>query len=352
MPLGWYAGGLVVLPWRLVAGVLLAELVLLRRVRRLPGRRVLEAAGLLAAATAATFALRWALAPAAFFHQNGQGPYWASFALCRVHSSYGPGYAEVFGWVPAALGASPERALFLAQALAAATLPASAWVLLRALRVRPPSGLARLRRPRRGPGPGPGGPERVVLRHLRRPPLRRRRGPGGGRLGPAAPGPVARDRRRRAPGGPGGPGPPGVLDGGVGAPRRPRPGPGPLAPAPRPGGPRGGRHRGGGGGDHRARPPRGGHRRAGTPLAAPGGGTRTVLRGPVGRGVARGPVDAAAGGGDCPGWGPDSRRAPGRRPGGGDRGDDHGRSPSDRSSPRWRRPTWPCGSRCPWRSWR
>lgn len=81
----------------------------------------------------ATFALRRLLQPAAFFHQNGQGPEWIRFALHGDASGYGPGYPEIFGWI-ATRSRRPDLAVFLAQELLAATVPLSAYAIVRAVR--------------------------------------------------------------------------------------------------------------------------------------------------------------------------------------------------------------------------
>ncbi len=93
-----------------------------------------ETTGLLALFTA-TFALRWALLPQAFFHQNGQGPHWIRLALDDLAglSAYGPGYAELFATAVHLAPEAPERPLFVAQALLGALIPLLAWALARAL---------------------------------------------------------------------------------------------------------------------------------------------------------------------------------------------------------------------------
>lgn len=93
-----------------------------------------ETLGLLAL-FAATFGLRWALLPHAFFHQNGQGPHWVRLALDDVAglSAYGPGYSELFGAIAHLAPESPEAPLFVAQALLGALVPLLAWALARAL---------------------------------------------------------------------------------------------------------------------------------------------------------------------------------------------------------------------------
>jgi hypothetical protein len=123
-------------PWLLLGGLLLGALSLglgLRRSRP-PRDRVLRVGLSLAALSVATYFARALLSEPAFVHQNGQGPLWVSHALC-VSSHYGPGYAEVFGWVTA-LGGEPGSAIFLAQALFAALGPAFLWIAARSAGAR------------------------------------------------------------------------------------------------------------------------------------------------------------------------------------------------------------------------
>ena len=56
---------------------------------------------LVAGLSLATFAIRWVAVAHAFFHQNGQGPGWVDMAWRRVSGAYGPGYAELYGWIAA-----------------------------------------------------------------------------------------------------------------------------------------------------------------------------------------------------------------------------------------------------------
>jgi hypothetical protein len=117
-------------PWR-VAGAVAAGLVVacseLYRAR-LRGW-VPTALGLLALGVA-TFALRRALFPAAFFHQNGHGALWIGCALDRP-CHYGPGYRELFGYVAALDPSAAERPVIVASALLAATAPAAIWWIAR-----------------------------------------------------------------------------------------------------------------------------------------------------------------------------------------------------------------------------
>ncbi len=84
----------------------------------------------------ATLFARVALVGFGFFHQNGQGPMWVDYALCHA-SLYGAGYYEVFG-VSASLGGhSPELGIFWWNALLVATIPATVWLMARAIGADP-----------------------------------------------------------------------------------------------------------------------------------------------------------------------------------------------------------------------
>lgn len=116
------------LPWLAIGGVVLALVACVGRWRQaLPGALVWLAGGV------GAFVLRWMLLPRAFFHQNGQGALWISYALSSTpeHSPYGPGYAELFGWAARAGGSDPERSVFLLQAAVAALVPPLAWIIAR-----------------------------------------------------------------------------------------------------------------------------------------------------------------------------------------------------------------------------
>jgi len=120
-------------PWILVLAAVLALL----RGRALPRAAWARGAALLLGSGAATLALRAALHPRAYFHQNGQGPLWIDHLLTGGHHPYGPGFSEVFGVIAALAPAAPERAVFAAQSALAATQPASAWWIARALGASP-----------------------------------------------------------------------------------------------------------------------------------------------------------------------------------------------------------------------
>lgn len=92
-----------------------------------------DALGLLAL-TLATIIARLSLFPFAYFHPNGQGPMWVATALGESGVvGYGPGYAELFGWLAGTFSESPERALFGSQALVSALVPAACWGTVRAV---------------------------------------------------------------------------------------------------------------------------------------------------------------------------------------------------------------------------
>jgi hypothetical protein len=116
-----------------LAGGALARALAARRGRAFfPGQLRLPVPGVLVAAlSAATFGIRRLVLPCAFFHQNGQGPGWVDIGWRGVQSAYGPGYAEVYHWIAAQRPEAPEGAVFVANALAGATIPALAYVLVR-----------------------------------------------------------------------------------------------------------------------------------------------------------------------------------------------------------------------------
>lgn len=120
-------------PWLLALAAAIA-LLLARKVPRESLRR--NAIGLVAGG-AATLLLRALRHPPAYFHQNGQGPLWVEHLFSGGHHPYGPGFAEVFGLLATRVPAAPERALFGAQSALAATQPACAWWVARAVGANP-----------------------------------------------------------------------------------------------------------------------------------------------------------------------------------------------------------------------
>jgi hypothetical protein len=85
----------------------------------------------LALLSVGTWVFRILWMPMRFFHQNGQGPFWIEAALPRGEFSYGPGYAEVLGWVAGLNPSAPEKMVFGAMSLAGALVPAMVWVMAR-----------------------------------------------------------------------------------------------------------------------------------------------------------------------------------------------------------------------------
>lgn len=108
-------------PWLPLAAAILALAVCVRSLRP-----TLVAI----AAIALVFFLRQLMQPFVFFHQNGQGAQWIEFAAHGDAGEYGPGYAELFGWV--ARGARPDRGVALLQGVLAATIPLSVYAIARA----------------------------------------------------------------------------------------------------------------------------------------------------------------------------------------------------------------------------
>lgn len=122
-------------PWRALMGaaILLASMV--RAARASPARAAREGA-LAAVAGVGSLVLHRALAPAAFFHQNGQGALWMRYALGEP-SPYGRGYFELYSRVVSGASGSPEAALFAAQSVAVALGVAAFALALRSLGLRP-----------------------------------------------------------------------------------------------------------------------------------------------------------------------------------------------------------------------
>jgi hypothetical protein len=80
-----------------------------------------------------TLALRGALLPARFFHQNGQGPLWITALISPPppHHPYGPGYREVLGWLGWVVR-DLDRGVFFAQGvLACLAAPCAAFIARR-----------------------------------------------------------------------------------------------------------------------------------------------------------------------------------------------------------------------------
>lgn len=120
-------------PWLLALAAILAIAFSRKDLRRTDPR----ALALLLATGAATLALRAALHPAAYFHQNGQGPLWIEHLFSGGHHPYGPGFSELFAAVAHRAPRAPEAAVFAAQSLLAAAQPACAWWIARAAGANP-----------------------------------------------------------------------------------------------------------------------------------------------------------------------------------------------------------------------
>jgi hypothetical protein len=122
------AAGPAPLPWLLLglAGVAFALLATHRRALRA------RTAAPLAALALSTLVVRALVLPSAFFHQNGQGPGWIDAAFRQRTTGYGAGFNELFAALCRLAPAAPERPVFLAQAIAAATIPLLGFALARA----------------------------------------------------------------------------------------------------------------------------------------------------------------------------------------------------------------------------
>ncbi len=88
-----------------------------------------------------TVLVRGAVMPEAFFHQNGHGARWIQIALSGG-SEYGPGFAEVFGWVAQLSWPASEAGVFSLQAVLAGTAPLAVYATCRALGAAPALSLA------------------------------------------------------------------------------------------------------------------------------------------------------------------------------------------------------------------
>ena len=109
-------------PWPLLVALVLFALL----VQCLGARDVARRLALPLGLGLVAFVLRLLLVDAGYFHQNGQGPVWVAQALGEP-SEYGPGYAQLFGWVASASDA--DGALFVAQGLLAGLGVAAAFVI-------------------------------------------------------------------------------------------------------------------------------------------------------------------------------------------------------------------------------
>jgi len=110
-------------PWSLLAAMMLFALLVQRLGVRDVARRLALPLGL----GLASFVLRRLLVDEGYFHQNGQGPVWVAQALGEP-SEYGPGYAQLFGWL-ASSASDAEGAIFLAQGLLSGLGVAAVYVI-------------------------------------------------------------------------------------------------------------------------------------------------------------------------------------------------------------------------------
>lgn len=120
-------------PWLLALALIVTIAFSHKEILRISPRD----AALLAGSLGVTLALRAALHPTTYFHQNGQGPLWIEHLFTSSHHPYGPGFAELFAAVAHRRPDAPERAVFAAQSLLAAAQPACAWLIARALGASP-----------------------------------------------------------------------------------------------------------------------------------------------------------------------------------------------------------------------
>lgn len=120
-------------PWLIALAMIVTITLSRNEIRRINPRF----AALFAASVTATLILRAALHPAAYFHQNGQGPLWIEHLFSGGHHPYGPGFSELFALLAQRTPGSPEASVFAAQSLLAAMQPACAWWIARALGATP-----------------------------------------------------------------------------------------------------------------------------------------------------------------------------------------------------------------------
>jgi hypothetical protein len=133
----------VIIPWRVLfalAGMLGMVAIAGRRASRVARRD----AGIAVLLGVAAFALRAAVLPWAFLHQNGQGASWIDVALhdAAGFSQYGPGYAELYSIAARLGGAQPERGVLLWSALLGATVPSLVYAVARRYGAHPVASLA------------------------------------------------------------------------------------------------------------------------------------------------------------------------------------------------------------------
>lgn len=120
-------------PWLPALAAVIAIALSHKALRRVDPRH----GALLLGSLGVTLALRAALHPAAYFHQNGQGALWIEHLFSGGHHPYGPGFAELFAVFAQRSPEAPEHTVFAAQSLLAAAQPACAWLIARALGASP-----------------------------------------------------------------------------------------------------------------------------------------------------------------------------------------------------------------------
>ncbi len=114
-------------PWLLLAALALVLVARVRRVR--PASSDLRVALPL---FAAALVLRLVFGAWGPLHINGQGPLWIQSAMPHeAPSFYGPGYAEVFGWLARLAGTAPDAAIFAANGVLSALAVTLAFAIAR-----------------------------------------------------------------------------------------------------------------------------------------------------------------------------------------------------------------------------
>ena len=120
------------LPWWPLAQALLVIGVLAGCASFVERARLLRIGLFLMGLVSASYAIGLALHPVAFLHQNGQGPWWVTYAMC-IESEHGPGYRELFEWVAAQSPGQPDLAIFAFHGLLGALWPMWAWLTVRGI---------------------------------------------------------------------------------------------------------------------------------------------------------------------------------------------------------------------------
>jgi len=119
------------IPFLAIAACLLSLGAFLRSPRRVAHQRKLARfAGVFALAVVVLALTRFA-----FFHQNGQGPFWVAQAVIGDGGDYGPGYPEMFQWL-SVRAQRPDDAIAIAHLILGALLPLLAYVIARGVGAR------------------------------------------------------------------------------------------------------------------------------------------------------------------------------------------------------------------------